>query len=161
MLKPAILYKDKLIELFSKEIYTKEYYFYSGYPYYHELPTIEIQDNVFQWAVIDDTQSDDEILGYFAYRIDPHTDNVSNFGLYSFKRGSVKFGIEVFRKMEELIKNHHRIEWRMVEGNKVKRFYDKLVKRYNGYCVYLEDCSKNLEGAYCGEYIYEIVNREV
>ena len=56
MLVPAITYKDKLDELFAKEVYTERYFYYVGYAYGFELPKIEVRDNYYQWAIVDEDE---------------------------------------------------------------------------------------------------------
>lgn len=156
MLVPALLYKDKLLELFAKEMYTDNYFLYMGYLHGHQLPNITDEDCTYQWAIIN---SNDEVIGYLSYRI--YGDSVINFGLYSFDRGNPIVGKELFNKMEELAKNYHRIEWHMVGGNPVKKHYDKFCQKYNGNVIVLHDVMKDSNGNYRDEYIYEIINDKV
>lgn len=158
MLEPAIAHKDELLSLFTKEIYTEDYFFYVGYPYYFGLPELgdpnagEQWTNNVRWAIMDKGRC----IGYFAYKIDTTVDSATQFGLFSFDRGNPVIGFDVFRKMDELVKRHHRIEWRVVEGNPVVRHYDRYCARHNGQKTVLHDVTKDLNGNYLDEYIYEI-----
>lgn len=158
MLKSALLYKKELENKFAEIMYDDEYYLYMGYVHGHELPKIEPQDNVYQWAIVDDK---DDVIGYFTYQIQVSTDTVLNFGLYSFDRGNVLVGIDVFNKMEELVKEHHRIEWRMIGGNPIKKSYDRFYQKHNGNCVVLHSVTKDMHGKWHDKYIYEIVREDV
>lgn len=62
--------------------------------------------------------------------------------------------------MEKLIHEYklHRIEWRVVSGNPVKKHYDKFCKKYNGNIIKLTDVFKDKYGNYRDSYIYEILN---
>lgn len=153
MLKPALLYKKELEEKFINKLYSDEYFFYTGYDV-TSLPEIAAKENYYQYAIVDN----DVVIGYFAYYIDRISDTVCNFGLYSFDKGNFIIGLDVGKKLKELIKNHHRIEWRVIDGNPVKKHYDKFCQRYNGNIVCLHDVTKNLSGNYVNEYIYEIIN---
>lgn len=157
MLKPAILYKNQLEHNFKSVIYDKEFFYYVGYPYNFRIPEIRIDDNEYQYAIVG---ADDKVIGWLAYRINPHTDSIYNFGLYSFDKSNPIIGRDLFNKMNELVKSHHRIEWRMVDGNPVKRHYDKFCLKYDGTIFHLHDTIKDLDGNYCDEYIYEIINKE-
>ena len=84
-------------------------------------------------------------------------DCVSNFGLYSFDKGNVVVGIDLFKEMERLVNRYHRVEWRMIGGNPVKKHYDRFCAKHGGNVVVLHDVVKDLEGNYLDEYIYEIV----
>lgn len=154
MLRPAILYKDKLEKLFAAEIYTDRYFYYRGYGYDFELPTIAAESYYYQWAIIEPI---DRVIGYLAYRINPTTDNVYNFGLYSFDEGNQIVIRDTYNKLEELVKTHHRVEWRVIEGNHAKRGYDAFCEKHNGNSVCLHDVTKDLKGEYRNEYMYEIV----
>jgi len=154
MLKPAISYKEELEDLFSQEIYTENYFLYSGYAYCHELPKIGAEDNHFQWAIVN---SQEEVIGYMAYQVDPGSDTVKNFGLYSFDHSNPTIGRDLFTKMEELVARYRRIEWGMIGGNPVKKHYDRFCKKHGGNCVKLNQVTRDEAGNYRDVYIYEIV----
>ena len=159
MLKPAILYKDELEDKFSEEIYTERYFYYAGYGYGFELPIIEVRDNIYQWAIIKkDECHSEELVGYLAYRVNPTTDSVFNFGLFSFAEGDQTVIRDTYNKLEELVRQHHRVEWRVVEGNHAKRGYDAFCAKHNGNCICLHDVTKDFCGKLRNEYIYEIIN---
>ena len=169
MLVPAMFYKDEIEKQFAKRMYDDDMFYYQGYAHGHEMAEIKPQDNLYQWAIMGYSLISCGYtlpIGYFSYRIDPATDNVYNFGLYSFDKGNALIGHDVFKKMEELINEHHRIEWRCVGGNKALRGYVRFMeyihKKY-GYYVYkhrLTDVTKTPHGNYRPEHIFEIVNKE-
>ena len=154
MLKPAILYENQIIDCFNEYLYTDEFYYYSGWLGCNEIPDLEPTDGHYQYAIVDEY---DDVIGYFAYRINYATRSVYNFGLFSFDKGNPIIGFDVFKKLGELVNNFHKLEWRMIEGNPVKRHYDKFCKRYNGTIHHLRDTSIDKNGNYNGEYIYEII----
>lgn len=158
MLVPAILYKNELETAFAKELYTDDFYYYSGYPHSNELPEIKAEDYIYQYAIID---SNEKLIGYLAYRVSNFGDCAYNFGLYSFDKGNVLVAKDLLDKMEELVTTYHRVEWRMIGGNHVKRGYDAFCKKHNGTIVHLHDVCKDNKGVYHDEYIYEIINKEV
>ena len=169
MLVPAIVYKDEIEKQFAKRMYSDDMFYYQGYAHGHEMTEIKPQDNVYQWAIVGYNLKDyarNFVIGYFAYRIDPATDNVYNFGLYSFDKGNALIGYDVFKKMEELINEHHRIEWRCVGGNPALRGYKKFAMRiatkHPHWIVnmhQMRDVTKDNQGNYHDEYIFEIVRR--
>lgn len=189
MLVPAIVYKDEIEKQFAKRMYDDDMFYYQGYAHGHEMTEIKPEDNLYQWAIIGkitevrntivpDAENNgykyifhkyhygQKLIGYFSYRIDPATDNVYNFGLYSFNKGNALIGHDVFKKMEELINTHHRVEWRCIGGNPALRGYVRFMeyihKKY-GYYVYkhrLTDVTKTPHGDYRPEHIFEIVNKE-
>jgi hypothetical protein len=157
LLVPAILYAEEIETAFAKELYSERYFYYSGYVYSNGLPEIRAEDNEYQYAIID---SQKKLIGYLAYRVSNLGDCVYNFGLYSFDRGNILIGIDLFNKMEELVANFHRIEWKMIGGNPVKKHYDKFCKKHKGKIVRLRDVTKDDSGNYHDEYIYEIINKK-
>jgi hypothetical protein len=157
MLVPAICHKDEIEKLFAREIYTDKYFYYSGYAHSHELPNVSAKDYEYQYAIVTST---DKVIGYLAYRIDSFNDCVYNFGLYSFDRGNPLIGKDLFEKMEELVKQHHRLEWKMISGNPVQKHYENFCYRHHGHKVILHDVRKDNNGKWHDEHIYEIVKNE-
>lgn len=153
MLKPAILFKEKIENEFNKKLYTQDFFYYTGYDGATYIPDIKREDYLYQYAIIDK----DKLVGYFSYRLEPGSDTIDNIGLFSFDRGNPVIGRDVIRKMKELVNSHHRIEWRMTGGNPVKRHYDRFCKRYGGNVVLLHEVVRTPSGEYADEYIYEIV----
>lgn len=156
MLKPASIYKEQLLAKFSQYLYTDDYFWYAGYGVCNELPKIELADEHYQYVILDG----DEVAGYFAYRIQSSVDTVCNFGLFSFDRGNPIIGIDIFKKLEELVKEHHRVEWRMIGGNPIKRSYDRFCQKHGGNCVVLHSVTKDIHGEWHDEYVYEIVRED-
>jgi len=137
MLKPAILYKDELEKKFAEVMYDEDYFLYMVYAHGHELPKIGAFDNQYQWAIVSpekfksyggikNVHIPEKVIGWFAYQVQPETDTVLNFGLYSFDRGNPIIGKDVFEKMEDLVFSHRRLEWRVIGGNPVIKHYDKF-----------------------------------
>ena len=154
MLKPAILYKEAIESEFNAQLYTQDFFYYTGYDGATYIPEIKRDDFVFQYAIVDK----DKLVGYFSYSLNTISDTINNFGLYSFDRGNPVIGRDIIRKMKELVSSHHRVEWRMIGGNPVKRHYDRFCRRYGGNVVKLHESVKTPSGEYADEYIYEIIN---
>lgn len=154
MLVPAIVHKVELEKAFAKELYTDRYFYYRGYSNCGTLPEITPDDCLYQFAIVD---KKDRVIGYLGYRVDPNASNVYSFGLYSFDRGNPLIGKNLFEEMERLVKRYHRIEWRMIGGNPVKKHYDKFCAKHGGNVVVLHDVCKDADGNYHDEYVYEIV----
>jgi len=161
MLQPAILYKDAIEAAFSAQLYTEDFFYYAGYRGATYIPEIKREDFVYQYAIVDPTKDKgNELIGYFSYQFDTLNDTARNFGLYSFDRGNKIIGRDIIKKMRELVQSHHRVEWRMIGGNPVKRHYDKFCRRYGGNVVQLHEVVKSPSGKYVDEYLYEIVNTD-
>ena len=159
MLKPAIIYKDEIERKFNEQLYTQDFFYYTGYDGSTYIPEIKREDFLFQYVIIDGNKPiGQNVIGYFSYRLNTLSDTINNFGLYSFDRGNPIIGRDILKKMKELVQSHHRVEWRMIAGNPVKRHYDKFCRRYGGVVVKLHEAVKSTSGEYVDEYIYEIVN---
>lgn len=157
MLVPAITRKDEIIKEFQKYYYTTDMLYETGsidnwYPNISDCP----DESTFQYAIVD---SDEKLLGYFAYSVNWYSSKAYNFGMISFNRGNILFVKDVFEKMEELVKQLHRVEWRMVEGNPASRGYDSFIKKHNGNKHVLKDSIKDRYGEYHDDIIYEIVKK--
>ena len=159
MLVPAITKKQELIDKFSKEIYSEKYFYYIGSAHNNLLPEIEIKNNEYQYAIVDEEA--EAVVGYFAYRVSPSNNAVFNFGLYSFddKKGFLLYK-DVTNKIKELISTYHRIEWLAIGGNKIKKFYDRFCLSFGGKIIELQDVVRDSKRNYHNSYIYEIINEE-
>ena len=156
MLVPAILHKEEIIKSFQKYYYTTDMLYETGTmdnwcPDIADCPN----ENTFQYAVVN---KENKLLGYLSYKVDWYAGCAYNFGMISFERGSVVFAKDIFDKLEELVSQLHRVEWRMVSGNPAERGYDNFIKRHNGNKHILKDSIKDKDGNYHNDVIYEIVN---
>ena len=155
MLKPAVLYADEITRKFAEYLYTTDLYYFNGWCCGSSLPEIETERDLYQYAFVDNAGN---IIGFLTYRVYDYSDTVQDFGLFSFDRGNPIIGIDLFKKLEELVECHHRVEWQVIEGNPVKRHYDKFCKKHGGYIHHYHETVKDIEGKYVDSYVYEIVN---
>lgn len=127
---------------------------------YNWSPNIEEcpDESQFQYAIIDNNK---KLIGYLGYVVDWYVSKAYNFGLFSFDRGNILVGKDVFDKLEELVKTFHRVEWRAVGGNPACRGYDNFIKRHNGTKHILKDSIKDKDGNYHDDIIYEIIKEEL
>ena len=155
MLKPALLYTEEITRKFAEHLYTTDYYYYCGYYCGSTLPKIEEKDDLYQYAFVDDN---DNVIGFLTYRINDYSDTVQDFGLFSFEKGNLIVARDLFKKLEELVKRHHKVEWYVVGNNPVKRNYDRFCKKHNGYIHHYHETTKDENGNYIDSFFYEIVN---
>lgn len=156
MLVPAILYKEQIEKEFRKYYYTTDMMYETGgienwIPQIAERP----ESWQFQYAIVDNNK---KLIGYLGYSVDWYVSKAYNFGLFSFDRGNVLVGKDVFDKLEELTKTLHRVEWRAVGGNPACRGYDSFIERHSGTKHILKDSIKDKNGEYHDDIIYEIVS---
>lgn len=158
MLIPAILYKEQIIKNMQKYFYTNDMMYETGCmenwtPQIYDCPN----ESQFQYAIVD---KNEKLIGYLGYYVDWYASKAYNFGLFSFDRGNILVGKEVFNKLEELVQKFHRVEWRAVGGNPACRGYDSFIKKHNGTKHVLKDSIKDKNGEYYDDIIYEIVSGE-
>lgn len=158
MLKPALLYQSELMEKFNSIMYTEDYYYYMGYVNCGEQLELIPQDDKVMLASVD---NDDKVIGLLKYRTDYINLSVSNFGIISFDKGNVIFGIDLLKEFDKLYHTFHRIHWWMVGSNPVKKHYDYIVKKYGGYVSHSHDCIRHPNGEYEDSYHYEIINNDI
>ena len=156
-LKPAILYKDEIIKRSQELFYTDDLFFYNGYIGNAPINIVDADElgGIYQYAILDN----EKLIGYISFRIDWVSLSAYNFGLISFDKGNPVIGFAVRQIMNRIINEYHihRIEFRCVGGNPVKKHYDKFCNHYNGRCLTLYDVSKDRTGNYHNEYLYEII----
>lgn len=153
MLIPAIAKKKEIENLFARNLYNDTMFLYDGRGHCNYIPDIKPKDGVYDWAIVD---KNDNVVGYFSYCVDTYAESVRQFGLISFASNPI-IGIDVYRKMKELVSTYHRIEWYMVGGNPVEPHYDRFCARYGGRKLKLQDATKDSQGMFRDMYIYEII----
>ena len=158
MLVPAILYKEQITKEFQKLFYTTDMMYETGCieQWCPDIPKVP-NEGQFSYAIVD---SKDKLIGYLSYKVDYYCSKAYNFGLMSFDRGNFIIGRDLFKKMEELVSQLHKVEWRMVGGNPVEKHYDKFCFEHNGKKHILKDSIKDADGNYRDDIIYEIIKEE-
>ena len=157
MLKPAILYKDLIIQCFQERFYTEDMMFETSHNGNWSPEIFDCPDETqFQYAVVN---SEEELIGYISFRIDWYASVAYNFGLISFDKGNVLMGYGLREVMDMIINDFklHKIEWKMVSGNPAQSSYDRFLKAYNGNKVIHHDDFKDKYGKYHDSIYYEII----
>ena len=156
MLVPAELYKYEIEKQMKLNSYTDEMLYYSGCVGGYNFELNDDNYGEHKYAIID---SNDKLIGFFAYNIDYYCRKAWNFGLYSFDKGKPVIGFDVFRQLNKLITEYklHKITWRMIGGNPVGKHYDKFCFKNLGAKHYLKDEIKDKYGNYHDDIIYEII----
>lgn len=155
-LKPAVLYKEEIVHSIAEYNYSDDMFNYAG-GLAGCIPDIsdKADESVYQYAIVDN----ENLIGYFAYKVDWYSSCASQFGLFSFDRQNCAVGIAVYRELRKLINSYHihRIEWRMIGGNPVEKHYDRFCNHYGGRKFVLTDAIKDRFGKYHDDVIYEII----
>ena len=157
-LRPAITYKDEIKRRSQELYYTDDMMYYTGCLESHCIDISEdCGDYRYNYAVVEPATS--KLIGFISYYVNWYAQNVYAFGLISFDKGNPVIGLALREVMHMIINQYHmhRMEFRCVGGNPVKRHYDNFCKRYNGRVIELKDVFKDRMGEYHNDYIYEII----
>lgn len=153
MLEPAILWKEAIGRQFKELYYSEEMMYLAGREPW--IPNVDDDsEGTFAWAIVN---KEDDLIGYFCYRIKYFESTACDFSVISFDKGNPIIGKDVFEKMEELVEEFHRVEWTMISGNPVERHYDKFLERHGGRKLVLWDEFRDRNGEFHNQIIYEIV----
>jgi hypothetical protein len=158
MLLPAALYKDEIQRKFQERFYSEDMFFETGdttnwVPNISDCP----DERNFQYAIVD---PDGTLVGYICYKVDWYASCAYNFGLISFDKGNVLVGAAVKEVMRRLMCEYqlHRIEWRVVDGNPVRRAYESFCRRYGGFIHTMHDAIKDKYGRYHDFIVFELLD---
>lgn len=158
MLKPAICYKEQLEDALKSYYYTEDMFYFNGCTDSSPLNIAEnTDDGKYQFVVVD---SNNKLIGYIGFYVDKYLSSARGFGVFSFDRGNPIMGLDTYKLIKKLIGKLHRVEFVAIEGNPAIRAYDKFLKKYQdiGRRIKLTDETRDIDGNYRDEYIYEFVN---
>lgn len=136
--------------------------------YYHlsYYKNVDIEDST--WDKIQKVSINDylnnEILGYFYARVNRFCNYIENLGIIRFTdekheiftKDFIQFTTDLFK-----IYNFNKIVFSVVEGNTIKKMYDKLIKKYNGsYVGCFKKDVKLIDGKLYNQHYYEIFKKD-
>jgi hypothetical protein len=116
----------------------------------------------YQYAIV---SNNEKLKGYLSYVIDWYASQACHFVLCSFAgdtMASYLIGKELLEHLDYIMEEYdlHRIEWRMIGSNPVKKHYDKYCLSHNGNILTLHDDVRDRNGAYHDTLIYEIIREQ-
>lgn len=158
MLKPAICFKEEIENALKPFFYSDDMMYYMGWTGSNLIKVKEESNGgECQYAVVDRSN---KLIGYIGYYIDIYSSCVYNFGAFSFDRGNMIMGKDLYNLLEDLVNTMHRVEFRAVSGNPATRGYDSFLEKHSdiGKKHVLKDVFKDSKGVYHDDYIYEFVN---
>lgn len=131
MIKPAILYKEQLLQKYSEIMYDITYQYYFGYPSTW-LP--EVPDNTGDGHYFVSVNKNNEVLGYVTYGINHLSKSCFNFGVISFDKGNINFIKDVYQIINNIFNLYHfnRIEWNCFADNPAIKGYRNFIKKCGG-----------------------------
>lgn len=160
MLKPAQLYKDRLLEEYVKTWYKTENMYYIGWTG-DSIP--ELPDNNYDAHHFVSVDKNDNIIGCISYSVDWIAMSASRFGIISFKRGSIEFIKDVYKVICNLFEVYHinRVSWRCFVDNPAIRGYRNFVKKHGGKeCAYHRQVARLMDGKLHDSVEFEIMAYE-
>lgn len=160
MLKPAILYKEQLMEKYSEIMYNPEYQYYFGYPS-SWLPNIP--DNTENGHYFVSVDKNNNVIGYICYAINYLSKSCFNFGIISFNKNNITFGKDVYKTIYDIFNkyNFNRIEWNCFEDNPAIRGYRNFIKKCGGREVgYLKQTNVLMDQKLHDSILFEIMKED-
>lgn len=161
MLRPAILYKEELEQAIKPFYYTEDMFYFNGCTEFSPINIVNNTDNgQYQFAVID---SKYKVIGYIGFYISKYHSCANRVGVFSFDRHSIVMGRDMYRLFNTLIEKLHRVEFTVIEGNPAIKHYDKFFNKYKdiGRRIKMRDVTKDFDGNYRSEYLYEFINNNI
>lgn len=160
MIKPAQLYKDKLLEEYVKTWYKLENIYYTGWTG-DRVP--EIPDNNYDSHHFVSVDKNDKLIGYISYSVDWVSMNADRFGIISFDKGNIEFARDVYKVICALFEVYHmnRVSWFAYVENPAIRAYRNFIKNHGGKeCGYYRQIAKLQDGQLHDSVQFEILASE-
>lgn len=134
MIKPAQLYNKELKEKFANIAYDLKYQFFNGDCYWDEYMPINSTWGNHEFVSI----YNNEIIGYFRYRIHRGCNNVNSLQAINFlKNPTIVFSKDMHKVLTDIFDKYkfNKISFRCIIGNPIEKSYDKIIKKYGGKIV--------------------------
>lgn len=160
MLKPALLYANKLRKKQTEIMYDIKYQFYYGSSGAY---ITELEDNneyAHQLVSVDDKGN---VLGFISYRINPSAQSCYHFGLVSFDIGNVRFALDVRQAIYEIFYKYqfNRIEWCCFEDSPHIDGYEKFIHRFGGSAVGIfKETNRLMDGKLHNKVCFELMRKD-
>ena len=160
MLKNAKLYEDELKRKMQEVWYNQDYMYYSAGPGDVGIDLPESNYNCHCFVSVDDSDTEDEVIGYISYSIDWESLSTSGLSIISFDKGNIEFG----RDLNEVIYNIfykfnlNRLEFWCFDNNPALSGYRAYIRKNGGREVgTLHQVSRLNDGKLHDQIIFEIL----
>ena len=154
MLKPAILYEDKLNQKLKLIAYDKKYWYYLNNRYCSNNTRFEPCEGHHAFVSID--PKTDDVIGYIHYTINSVTNRVPSIGAIHFadpNTSGMTFSIDFVRCLMELFEAHER--------NPAVNMYERIIELANGVQLFhTRESTISPDGVICGEVGFEILYKD-
>lgn len=134
MIDIAINYKEQLNTKMKEIWFKEEYKFYSPGPYYYSFECEDNTLNMHQFVSID---SNGKVVGYIGYNINRDTHSITAFATINFGDNKILFANDLKSILYDIFEKFkfNKINFSVVIGNPVEKFYDKIISKFNGRIV--------------------------
>lgn len=161
MLKPAILYEDKLNQKLKLIAYDKKYWYYLNNRYCTNNIRFEPCEGHHAFVSID--PKTDDVLGYIHYTINSVTNRVPSIGVIHFddpNTSGMAFSTDFIRCLMELFEVYrfNSVEFAANERNPAVNMYERITELANGVQLFhTRESTIAPDGVICGEVGFEIL----
>lgn len=131
MLVVAQLYKEKLEDEILKTWYKRENIYWHGGPGEY---TVQLDDNNRDSHCFVSVDKNDDVLGYISYSIDWMARSAYQFGIISFRKGSIEFAKDLYQAICDCFEVYglNRICWWCYADNPAIRGYRNFISKHGG-----------------------------
>lgn len=160
MIKNAIPYEEIIRTKFYDIWYDPEYEYYFDSDYRFDF-NINRDGNAGRDFVSMD--SEDNVLGYINYSMDPEIKLAYKLGAINFSKNKLTFGLDLRQVIDDIFMKFgmSTLEFSVICGNPVEKSYDRIVQRLGGKILCIRhNRAKDLYGNIHNDKLYEITREE-
>lgn len=160
MLKPAQLYEDQLNREIVKSWYKPENIYWHGSTAEY---SIELPDNNGNSHCFVSLDKNSNIVGYICYDIDWQAKSAYQWGIISFKKGSIEFAKDLYHAICDCFQVYHlnKIQWHCYADNPAIRGYRNFIRKHGGCeCGYHRQEAMLMDGKLHDSVHFEIMASE-
>lgn len=161
MIKPALLYEEKLQKANIESWYDMRNQYWHGWCSEYK---IALESNNSQYHQFVSVDSEDNVIGYISYCVDWTAMSATGFAMISFSKGNMQF----MKDLKEVVNNcftkfsFNRIEFRAYADNPAIRGYRSFINRFGGKeAAYLRQDTKLMDGQLHDSVIFEILREDL
>ena len=161
MLRPAILYKDKLTQTMVDKCWFNDHYKYFNQGWNSIEKIEEDSEKQHQFVSINEQE---QICGIIFYYIDRQSRSVCGLNAASFVNANdLSFAKDLLQAIDDIFCkfNFRKLNFGVVVGNPVERSYDSFIRRYNGRVAgYYKEDTMLYDGTYADIIVYELFRED-
>lgn len=157
MLDLALNHVEELKFLFRKIWFDDKYKFYNFDMYHSDFEISTDTQGAHQLVSVD---GEGNVIGYICYSIARQTLNVGDLEIINFTDDIYTFGSDMKRVFKDIFEKFHfrKLSFSVVVGNPIEPQYDKLIKKYGGRIVGIQEAqTKLIDNKYYDVKLYEIL----